>query len=109
MKGWLPSDLNILIQSLVILLINPFFIIFFWRYHKNYVITGNADFDKLVAKYKITNREKEIIQCICAGKTNKEIAEELFISPLTVRDHISNILQKTNIKNRLLLSNLLHK
>lgn len=56
--------------------------------------------EKLYNEYGITNREQEIIVLICQGKTNKEIAEKLFISPVTVRDHISSIFRKTNVKNR---------
>ncbi len=37
--------------------------------------------------YGVTKRERQIVQKICLGKTNKQIAEELFISLQTVKDH----------------------
>ncbi len=48
----------------------------------------------------LTNREVEVLRLIVAGKTDREIAEELFISARTVGGHISNILNKTNAANR---------
>lgn len=50
--------------------------------------------------YKLTNREIEIISLIISGHTNKEIANQLFISLPTVKEHIRNIFDKMNIKNR---------
>ena len=66
----------------------------------------DADINKIFADYKISKREGEIIRSICEGKSNKEIAGELFISLQTVKDHIYNIFQKTGIKNRVQLTNL---
>lgn len=49
------------------------------------------DNDKNRAKHSITNREKEIIEYLSRGFSEKEIAEKLFISPKTVNNHIDNI------------------
>ncbi len=48
----------------------------------------------------LTHREVEVLCLIAAGKTDREIAEELFISARTVGGHISNILNKTSTSNR---------
>jgi DNA-binding NarL/FixJ family response regulator len=50
---------------------------------------------------ELSEREVEILKLIAAGKRNSEIAEILFISPHTVRNHISNILAKLQIHNRI--------
>lgn len=47
----------------------------------------------------LTERELEILQQICQGLSNDEIADKLFISPKTVKSHKSNLLEKTNSKN----------
>jgi len=47
----------------------------------------------------ISEREKEVLQLICSGDTNSEIAEKLFISKRTVEGHRKNLLEKTNCKN----------
>jgi DNA-binding CsgD family transcriptional regulator len=60
----------------------------------------NLDAESLERKYQITKREMEVIDLICLGKTNKEIADQLFISVDTVKDHNYKIFQKTGVKNR---------
>lgn len=50
-----------------------------------------------------TRREKEILQLICDGLSNREISEELFISERTVIGHKSNLLSKTNCKSTISL------
>jgi DNA-binding NarL/FixJ family response regulator len=47
----------------------------------------------------LTKREKEILQLISEGFTNNQIAEKLFISPLTVDSHRKNLLTKLNVNN----------
>ena len=48
----------------------------------------------------LTAREKEVFELLIANKTTKEIADELFISEKTVRNHISNVMQKLRVKGR---------
>lgn len=62
--------------------------------------------EDLFQKYGISKREKDIIHQICLGKTNQEIADELFISVQTVKDHTYNIFRKINVTNRVQLSNI---
>jgi len=51
----------------------------------------------------LTEREIEIIKLIKNGMTNKEIAEQLFLSPRTVETHRARILKKLDLKNSLSL------
>lgn len=48
----------------------------------------------------LTSREKEVFELLITNKTTKEIAKELFISEKTVRNHISNVMQKLQVKGR---------
>lgn len=50
--------------------------------------------------FGLTKRETEIAQLITQGKSNAEIAGELFISETTVKKHVSNIFEKTGINRR---------
>lgn len=50
-------------------------------------------------KEELTNREKEILAMICREMSTEEIAQTLFVSPLTVNNHRRNILLKTKAKN----------
>ncbi|MDD2504728.1 MAG: LuxR C-terminal-related transcriptional regulator [Bacilli bacterium] len=48
----------------------------------------------------LTLREKEVFELLVLNKTTKEISEFLGISEKTVRNHISNAMQKLNVKGR---------
>ncbi|MBE9389798.1 response regulator transcription factor [Vagococcus salmoninarum] len=48
----------------------------------------------------LTNRENEILLLISEGKSNQEIADELFITLKTVKTHVSNILSKLDVEDR---------
>jgi len=48
----------------------------------------------------LTPREYEVLQLLVDGRTNPEIANELFISPRTVSVHVTHILEKLNVENR---------
>lgn len=56
--------------------------------------------NEVCIQYKLTPREKEFIDLIYSGKSNKEIAEILFLSESTVKTHIYNIFRKMNVKSR---------
>ncbi len=61
------------------------------------------------AEFRITEREFEVIKLIKKGMTNKEIGFELKISVNTVNNHIANIFQKTGVKSRIDLLNVLQE
>ena len=49
---------------------------------------------------KLSLREQQVLNLVAKGKTNKNIADNLFISTRTVKFHVSSILSKLNVKNR---------
>jgi DNA-binding NarL/FixJ family response regulator len=48
----------------------------------------------------LTEREREVLAMIAGGATNREIAEKLYLSPHTVKDHTSTLYRKINARNR---------
>ncbi|MCP8850992.1 response regulator [Latilactobacillus sakei] len=48
----------------------------------------------------LTNREREVLGLIAKGRSNQEIADELFITLKTVKTHVSNILAKLQVDDR---------
>lgn len=84
----------------------PFVIRFQNRFSE---LAKNMDFEAFCKTYEISKREAEIIVEICKGKTNKAIAEKLFITLQTVKDHNHRIFTKTGVKSRVQLSNLVHE
>jgi DNA-binding CsgD family transcriptional regulator len=65
-------------------------------------------FARFCEKFSISKREKEVIHLVLQGKTNQEICNLLFITIQTVKDHNSRIYQKTGVKNRVQLLNLIN-
>jgi DNA-binding CsgD family transcriptional regulator len=63
--------------------------------------TRNSDGLAQGTSPNLTSREKEILIKISSGSTNGKIAEDLYISPHTVRTHVYNIFKKINVPNRL--------
>lgn len=51
----------------------------------------------------LTVREKEVLALLMLGGTNKSIARALSISDFTVRDHVSSLLHKYDVENRMTL------
>jgi two-component system NarL family response regulator len=53
-----------------------------------------------VSSEKLTSREIEVLECIVAGRANKEIAAELHISEATVKSHVNSLLAKLGASDR---------
>jgi DNA-binding CsgD family transcriptional regulator len=61
---------------------------------------GGASRAAEAAPYALTARELEVLRLVAAGRSNREIAAELFISPKTASVHVSNILGKLGAASR---------
>ena len=85
----------------------------FFEYHKTFITVLDREEDGMsdrrtlkgrindvCEQYKLTPRERELMELIYAGMSNKEIAETLFLSESTVKTHIYNIFRKLEVKNR---------
>jgi DNA-binding NarL/FixJ family response regulator len=65
-------------------------------------VRGTTEGEKPEAmRTSLSDRELDVLKLIAIGKDNADIARELFISPKTVKNHISNILMKLQIENRI--------
>jgi DNA-binding NarL/FixJ family response regulator len=62
--------------------------------------SGQPEIEETI-RSELSEREIEVLKLIANGKENAEIAAELHISPKTVKNHISNILMKLQIENRI--------
>lgn len=103
------------IADLLIVLLNLLFSVNYANFQLarlglDYRIPQNAAFgDWFVSKYQkkqkaISDRETEVLKLVVMGKTNPEIAQELFISTHTVKAHISSILEKYQVDDRVQLA-----
>lgn len=65
------------------------------------LFTGKQTKEAIVsAEIPVTPREKEVLQLLASGASNREIAERLFISEGTVKKHITNILNALDLRDR---------
>ncbi|MFI5665780.1 response regulator [Streptomyces sp. NPDC051704] len=48
----------------------------------------------------LTEREQDVVRCVARGRTNAEIAAELFVSLSTVKTHLANVQTKLDVRNR---------
>lgn len=65
-------------------------------YQKKKLVTGHG---KLTLPNDLTKREQEVLGLVASGKSNQEIADDLFISIKTVDTHKNHILDKLGLKN----------
>ena len=48
----------------------------------------------------LSEREREVLEAVASGATNREIAGQLFLSPHTVKEHTSSLYRKLGVRNR---------
>ena len=70
---------------------------------------NRVDFSAFCNRHGISKRETEIIELICRGQTNQQIADSLFISLQTVKDHTHRIYTKIGIRSRMQLVQLVNQ
>jgi DNA-binding NarL/FixJ family response regulator len=64
-------------------------------------IYGEQEYNHRMAAICLTHREIEVLQLVAKGYDNKAIGEALRVSPATVKNHVSNILSKLHLENRI--------
>jgi DNA-binding CsgD family transcriptional regulator len=63
-------------------------------------ILGPARAEALVRHAGLTERELEVLRLVAEGRTNREIASQLFLSEHTVARHLTHIFTKVGVENR---------
>ena len=59
-----------------------------------------AGFQKSQILNDLSAREIEVLEALCQGMNNKDIAASMFVSPETVKTHVSTIISKLGVKDR---------
>lgn len=106
--GFITICISIILLFAISILI-PVFITINRKKPISEVRSENFNFVDFCHLYEISKRESEIILEICTGKTNRAIADKLFITLQTVKDHNYRIYSKTGVKSRGELTNLVRE
>ena len=72
-------------------------------------VSSESEDSDFATLHNLSVREQEVLTFILSGKTNKEIADQLFVSENTIKFHVKNILKKTSCANRRELISLIKK
>ena len=96
----LSQEGGFLYSSIPYALYGAFLIVYFLRYPVSAPLAMDALPEAFLARYGITDREREIILKVVQGKSNADIASELFISLATVKTHLHNIYTKMGVESR---------
>ena len=59
-----------------------------------------AGYVKSIELAGLSDRESEVLEALCQGVSNKEMAEVLFVSPETIKSHVSTVIGKLGVKDR---------
>jgi DNA-binding CsgD family transcriptional regulator len=96
----LSGDDGFLFSSIPYALYGIFLINYFLHYYHATPLAMDELPEAFLSKYGITDREREIILKVMEGKSNADIAGELFISLATVKTHLHNIYTKIGVESR---------
>jgi DNA-binding CsgD family transcriptional regulator len=96
----LSGDNGFLFSSIPYALYGIFLINYFLHYYHPTLLALDELSETFRSKYGITDREREIILKVMEGKSNADIAGELFISLATVKTHLHNIYTKIGVESR---------
>lgn len=98
----LGNNPMILITVMAVLFVACIFL-FFHLYQIMYMQPAKSEPDYVIqfaSRYELSQRETDLMRLILSGRTNKEIAEHLYISENTVKFHVRNLLHKTDCAKR---------
>ena len=114
--GWIEGSTLNLCAAVSFVLLNGLPLVFLQRFVERLygpldpmasAPSGGSLLDDLAVRYGISPREREVVELICRGHSNKEIAALLSISVATVKDHNHNVFKKTGVQSRTQLMALL--
>ena len=84
-------------------------VLYFLLYFQSNKMSENDAVKNIALKYKLGTQEEKVLNLLIQGMSNQEIADELFVSVNTIRNHIANIYKKTGMKKKELKEKCFYK
>ena len=84
-------------------------VLYFLLYFQSNKMSENDAVKNIAVKYKLGTQEEKVLNLLIQGMSNQEIADELFVSVNTIRNHIANIYKKTGMKKKELKEKCFYK
>lgn len=86
--------LLIVIQAILLCLVLWVYLLYYLKSNRT---TANDKLNEIVLKYKLSSQEEKVLNLLVQDLTKKEIAEKLYLSVNTIKNHVSNIYKKTGM------------
>ena len=84
-------------------------VLYFLLYFQNSKMSENDTVKNISVKYKLGTQEEKVLNLLMKGLSNQEIADELFVSVNTIKNHVANIYKKTGMKKKELKEKCFYK
>ncbi len=84
-------------------------VLYFLLYYQHKNISENDALKSISVKYKLGTQEEKVLSLLIQGLSNQEMAEKLFVSVNTIRNHVANIYKKTGMKKKELKEKFYYK
>ena len=104
----LISNYTMLIIAIMISL-SLVIVLYFLLYFQNNKMSENDALKNIAVKYKLGSQEEKVLNLLIQGLSNQEIAEKLYLSVNTVRNHAASIYKKTGMKKKELKEKCFYK
>ena len=86
--------LLIVIQAILLCLVLWVYLLYYLKSNRT---TANDKLNEIVLRYKLSSQEEKVLNLLVQNLTKKEIAENLYLSVNTIKNHVSNIYKKTGM------------
>ena len=98
-----------LLVVIITIFLSLVIVLYFLLYFQNNKISENDAVKNIAVKYKLGTQEEKVLNLLVQGMSNQEMADELFVSINTIRNHIANIYKKTGMKKKELKEKCFYK
>ena len=99
----------ILLVVIITIVLSLVIVLYFLLYYQSNRMSENDAVKNIAVKYKLGTQEEKVLNLLIQGMSNQEIANELFVSVNTIRNHIANIYKKTGMKKKELKEKCFYK